>query len=99
MSTKERYGSEVWTALVNNTRVLADVYVQWATVGEVAASAGVSRGTAKKYLEELVKMGRAKRMAFGKRHGYSVLSDAEVDAIAIVDHGQNVSTDLSGLKS
>lgn len=96
MSTTERYGTEVWNALVKNTRVLADIYVQWATVGEVAEAAGVSRGTAKKYLEALVNMGRAKRMAFGKRYGYSVLNDAEVDAIAIVDHGMNVIPHLSG---
>lgn len=72
MSTTERYGKEVWEALVKETRVYADVYIQWATVGEVAEMAGVSRGTAKKYLEKLVGMGEARSMKFGKRTGYSV---------------------------
>jgi len=82
MSHKERFGSEVWDALLKNTMVLADVYVKWATVGEVAEAARVSRATAKKYLEALVEMGRAKKMAFGKRWGYSILNDIEADAIA-----------------
>ena len=81
MSTEERYGTDVWKALIANTRVLADVYVQWATVGEVAQGAGVSRNTAKKYLERLVDMGHAKKMAFGKRSGYSVCSDQGVAKI------------------
>jgi len=75
MTLKERFGTEVWEALVKNTRVYADVYVQWATVGEVATDAKVSRATAKKYLEMLVKDGHAKSMKFGKRTGYSVVSD------------------------
>lgn len=72
MSTLERYGNEVWEGLNKTTRVYADVYVQWATVGEVAKAAGVTRPTAKKYLDKLVKMGKAKAMKFGKRTGYSV---------------------------
>lgn len=76
MSTKERYGTEVWNALVATTRVYANVYVQWATVGEVSQKAGVSRGTAKKYLDALVTMGQARSMKFGKRTGYSVSEKA-----------------------
>jgi len=72
MSTQERYGTEVWNALKATTLVYANVYVQWATVGEVAAKAGVSRGTAKKYLEKLIGTKHAKSMKFGKRVGYSV---------------------------
>lgn len=76
MSTKERYGTEVWEALINTTRVYANVYVQWATVGEVSEKAGVSRGTAKKYLEALVASGHAKAMKFGKRTGYSIADES-----------------------
>jgi len=79
MSTKERYGSEVWQALINTTRVYANVYVQWATVGEVAEKAGVSRGTAKKYLDMLIKSGHAKSMKFGKRTGYSIADESGLD--------------------
>nr|CRY94304.1 hypothetical protein [uncultured prokaryote] len=72
MSTEERYGTAVWEALQACTLVLADVYVQWATVGEVAKKAGVSRGTAKKYLDKLCDMSQARSMKFGSRTGYSV---------------------------
>lgn len=77
MSTMERYGTAVWEGLVKNTAVYADVYVQWATVGEVALTAGVSRATAKKYLEMLVEKGDAKSMKFGNRTGYAVTSGME----------------------
>lgn len=78
MSLKERFGTEVWEALQKNTRVYADVYVQWASVGEVAKDARVSRATAKKYLEMLVREGYAKSMKFGNRTGYSVSSEKTV---------------------
>lgn len=78
MTLKERFGTEVWQALIKNTRVLSEVYVQWATVGEVAKDARVSRATAKKYLEMLVKQGHAKSMKFGKSTGYSVVSDSNI---------------------
>lgn len=77
MSTMERYGNAVYEALAKNTYQLADVYIQWATVGEVAKSAGVSHPTAKKYLDMLVDMGRVKRMKFGPRYGYAICLDCE----------------------
>lgn len=70
MSTKERYGSEVWKALCHITRFYAHDNVIWATIGEVAKEAGVSKPTAKKYLIELVEMGIAIDMEFGSRRGY-----------------------------
>lgn len=77
MSTKERYGTAVWQGLLSSTMTLANVYVQWATVGEVANAAGVSRATAKKYLDALVEMGQVKTMKFGGRKGYAVTSGME----------------------
>lgn len=77
MSTNERYGSAVWAGLLASTLTLANVYVQWATVDQVARAGGVSRGTAKKYLEKLVTMGQAKKMKFGARYGYAVTSGME----------------------
>lgn len=58
MSTKERYGTAVWQALVALDE--SDGY-GWAyqTVGEVAVEAGVSSPTARKYLDELCEMGNA----------------------------------------
>jgi Fic family protein len=70
VSTKERYGTEVWQALVASSSDLGGVYRQFATVGEVSDLAGVSRITAKKYLEILVEQGAAERMKFGSRFGY-----------------------------
>lgn len=78
MSLEERFGTLVWKALVKNSNDFAGVYVQWATVGEVATDAKVSRATAKKYLEKLVEMGNAKSMKFGKRTGYCMVSDSIV---------------------
>jgi response regulator of citrate/malate metabolism len=77
MSTKERYGNAVFEALSQNTFQLADMYTQWATVGEVAESAGVSKPTAKKYLDLLVEMGRVSAMKFGTRTGYAICLDCE----------------------
>lgn len=74
MSTEERYGAAVWQGLLASSVTLANVYVQWATVGEVARAGGVSRATAKKYLDKLVEMGHAKSMKFGNRTGYTTVS-------------------------
>lgn len=75
MSTKERYGTYVWEALVAQTSFYAFGVDIWATVGEVAKVARVSRATAKKYLDELVKTGHASEMKFGSRSGYRPLND------------------------
>jgi response regulator of citrate/malate metabolism len=77
MSTTERYGTEVWRGLLSVTINLANQYIQWATVGEVARAAGVSRGTAKKYLEMLIEKGDVKSMKFGNRTGYAVITGME----------------------
>ena len=77
MSTKERYGTAVWQGLLSSTATLANVYQQWATIEQVARAGGVSRGTAKKYLDKLVAMGQAVTMKFGSRTGYAVASGME----------------------
>ena len=57
MSTTERYGTAVWDAIV---KMEASDESGWfyATVGEVAAEAGVTKPTAAKYLNKLYEMGR-----------------------------------------
>jgi response regulator of citrate/malate metabolism len=77
MSTRQRYGDAVWAGLLASTMTLANVYIQWATVGDVARAGGVSRATAKKYLDVLVEMGQVKTMKFGARTGYAVTSGME----------------------
>lgn len=75
MSANERYGTYVWEALVAQTRFYDFGVDIWATVGEIATVARVSRATAKKYLDILVKNGHAKEMKFGSRSGYRPLND------------------------
>jgi len=53
MSTKERYGTLVWDAIVQ----ISQTSTPFMSVGEVADKAQVSRQTAKKYLEQLIKTG------------------------------------------
>lgn len=59
MSTKERYGTEVWNALCRLHINPGPEQWGWHSVGEVAKEAGVSRATAKKYLQLLVFQGDA----------------------------------------
>jgi len=65
MSTKERYGTAVWLALVELFMEPTTSDEAWITVGEVARRAGCSNPTAKKYLDELRDKGNAKRIMVG----------------------------------
>jgi len=53
VSTKERYGNAVWDALMSLQNDLQEDAWGFHSVGEVMERAGVSRGTARKYLEML----------------------------------------------
>jgi predicted ArsR family transcriptional regulator len=53
MSTKQRYGTAVWEAINR----ICDNVVGYHSIGEVAKEAGVTKPTAKKYLEILVENG------------------------------------------
>ncbi len=65
MSTKERYGTAVWLALVELFMEPTTSDEAWITVGQVAQRAGCSNPTAKKYLDELRERGNAKRITVG----------------------------------
>jgi len=67
MSHEERYGTLVWDALVALFNAPETEDDEWITIGEVASKAEVSRPTAKKYLEELIRKGNAKRVTIGAR--------------------------------
>lgn len=56
MSTKERYGTAVWDALCALEDALTPDDWGWHSAGEVAEKAGVSRTTAKKYLDMMYEM-------------------------------------------
>lgn len=66
MSTKERYGTAVWDALIALEDALQPDDWGWHSAGEVAKKAGVSIATARKYLNMLYEsknvrsIGRAK---------------------------------------
>ncbi len=70
VSTKQRYGDAVLGALLLCSWHDGNGSWKWATIGEVADAAGVSRTTAKKYLEALVDMGHAVPSDIGKRRVY-----------------------------
>jgi predicted transcriptional regulator of viral defense system len=62
MSTMERYGDAVWAACLDVARDDNGNYKAYFTVGEVMRSAGVSRGTARKYLDILYENGAIGRL-------------------------------------
>lgn len=68
MSTKERYGNEVWRAVQCFAMEWQNGGPLFRTVGEVAREAGVSRGTAKKYLDILVDAGHVSFATTGRGH-------------------------------
>jgi len=67
LSTRERYGTAVWLALVELFMEPSTSDETWITVGDVAARAGISQTTARKYLDELKDKGNAKRIMVGKK--------------------------------
>jgi Mn-dependent DtxR family transcriptional regulator len=70
MSTKERYGTAVWDAIVALHMALSDDAWGWHRVGEIAKKAGVSRPTARKYLEGLYEMGHVRVIKDGSAWYY-----------------------------
>lgn len=77
MSTKERFGTLVWRAL-NELYSKTDASEnQWITVGEVSEDVGISKVTARKYLEELAKLGHASFVRVGSSVGYRPIAYQE----------------------
>lgn len=60
MSTKERYGTAVWEALVAIHEELKEGDWGWHSAGQVARRAGVSTTTARKYLDLMYEMGKVR---------------------------------------
>lgn len=77
MSTEERYGTEVWDAVCELSHFVERGIYCFVTIGEVAQQAGVSRGTAKKYLEKARNQGHLSRVTLGKSYGYRLLFQSE----------------------
>lgn len=69
MSTNERYRSIVGSGLYDASMNHHTGALSWVTVGEVSAQAGVSRPTARKYLDLLVSEEWAEKID----KGYTVL--------------------------
>ena len=72
MSTKERYGTIVWDALVEIASDAIVGYDVWASASAVGEKGGVSAMTARKYLDMLVETGHAECISFGGVKGYRV---------------------------
>jgi len=70
MSTKERFGTLVWRSLIELNEKHAPIEGIWVTVGEIASDVGVSKVTARKYLDELWRMRHAERVIVGTAIGY-----------------------------
>ena len=75
MTLKERFGTEVWQAVITLSHDKGVNKRPLLSVGEVAKMACVSRATAKKYLMELVKMQSVATFPVGKRWVYQCLFD------------------------
>lgn len=81
MSTKQRYGGAVWDALWDICHPHDGFGWGWAGVGQVAARAGVSRPTAKKYLEAFVESGHVVFTNVGIVRGYMTADKPEASNI------------------
>lgn len=58
MSTNERYGMAVWQAINEfDKNALEQGTTYWFTVGDIAVGGGVSKPTARKYINALVEQG------------------------------------------
>lgn len=73
MSTKERYGNAVWDAVCELSHLVMENVYCFVSVGEVAKKAGVSRMTARKYLEIAKEQGHLSSLDFGKTRAYRLL--------------------------
>jgi len=77
MSTKERFGTLVWRSLNELYAKFDERNHQWVTVGEVSEDVGVSKVTARKYLQELVDIGHASFVIVGSTVGYRPIAYQE----------------------
>jgi len=75
MSTKERYGNEVWRAVVELSYANGVNTMRLLTVGEVSRKAGMARETAKKHMMTLVRHGVMATFPVGKRWVYQYIGD------------------------
>lgn len=75
MSTRERYGSEVWRAVLELSFKNGVNMMPLLSVGEVSHTAGVSRATARKYLMDMVRYGSVSTFPVGKRWVYQCIFD------------------------
>lgn len=57
MSTKMRYGNDVWKGYLAASHAAYLRAEKWVMVGEIAALAGVAKATARKYLRMLSESG------------------------------------------
>lgn len=73
MSSKERFGTEVWKAAKQLSKKGSAAAPYLMSVGEVAAAAEVSKPTARKYLRELANIGHMERIQAGNSEVFKML--------------------------
>lgn len=73
MSTKERFGTEVWRAALALAQKGSAAAPYTMSVGEVAAIAEISKPTARKYLRELAKKGHMEQVKVANAEGFKML--------------------------
>jgi predicted transcriptional regulator of viral defense system len=78
----ERYGNAVWAGCLSAAKNEQGDYYAYFTVGDVSKAAGVSKNTARKYLEYLYENGNIKRLKTPRVTLYRL--------IAIYDDGRMV---------
>lgn len=67
MSTTERYGTEVWQAIIGlDSDALAKGSSYWFSTAQIAERGGVTKPTARKYLKALIDSGHVAKI--GPKH-------------------------------
>jgi len=77
MSTKERFGTIVWNAMHELSYKCDDHVYAFVGISQVCESGGVSRPTAKKYLEQLRSDGFVSRMKINNSYCYRLLERSD----------------------
>lgn len=78
--TQFNNASKIWNALVWLSTPGEDMWYerQWWGVGEIAKKAGMSRPTAKKYMEMALKEGRVMYVEFNGRQEYRIVRAEDI---------------------
>lgn len=80
MSTKQRYGTAVWEAVVHFDKLWNDGHTAFRTAGEIAKFAGVSIPTARKYLDQLASEKHVIKIVLATNRAFYAYSEKSVES-------------------